>query len=52
MEMENLEMQALCFWSYKNRELKVKLKSWSSQKKTRGPFLSHIFCAKEIFWNV
>ena len=35
--------------SYKNRELKVKLMSWSSQKKKEGIFLYRLFSPKEFF---
>ena len=43
-----LERQTLCFSSYKNRKLKVKL--WwvvARERKTRA-FLYHLFCPKKI----
>ena len=38
-----LERRTLCFSSYKNHKLKVKLMSWSSQKKKEGIFWTAYF---------
>ena len=38
-----LERRTLCFSSYKNHKLKVKLMSWSSQKKKEGIFCTAYF---------
>ena len=43
-----LERQPLCFSSYRNCKLKVKLMSWSLQKKKRA-FLYRFFCPKNVF---
>ena len=52
-KMENtthrLERRTLCFSSYKNRKLKVKLMRWSSRKKKEGIFCTVYFVGREVF---
>ena len=43
------ERQTLCFCTYKNHELKIKLYELELTDKRRGHFLYHLFCLKEIF---
>ena len=55
-KMENpphtvLERRTLCFSSYKNRKLKVKLMSWSSQKRKESNFVLFIL-SEGIFFNI
>ena len=44
-----LERQSLCFSSYKNYKLKVKLWWLELVKEKRGHFLYRLFCPKKIF---
>ena len=44
-----LERRTLCFSSYKNRKLKVKLWWVGACERKRGYFLYLLFCPKEIF---
>ena len=51
--MENpavLERQTLCFSSYKNLKLKVKLWWVGTRKRKKGSFLYRLFCPNEVFF--
>ena len=43
-----LERQNLCISSYKNRKLKIKLMSWSLQKKKEGIFCVVYFVRRQF----
>ena len=47
-----LEWQTLCFSSYKNRKLKLKLWWVGAHERKKGHFLYRLFCPKEFFFNI
>ena len=44
-----LERQTLCFSSYKNRKVKVKLRWVGARERKKRAFLYRLFCPKKIF---
>ena len=47
-----LERRILCFSSYKNHKLKVKIRWVGPRERKRVHFLYLLFCPKEIFFNI